>query len=326
MNNEHSRRQFFTNATAATLAAGISLSQTVSTVASATAMKNEENEQPLDEQPLFKISLAQWSLHRAIGAGRLTNLDFPGYAKQEFGIDAVEYVNGFFRDKAEDADYLTELNRRCDDHGVTSVLIMVDGEGSLGNPDAAERQKTVENHFRWVTAAKTLGCHSIRVNAESEGSFGEQARLAADGLAKLSEFAAEHGIGVIVENHGGLSSNGQWLAQVIRRVNMDNCGTLPDFGNFIISGKNTPDEVAYDRYIGMAALLPFAKAVSAKSYDFDEQGNETKIDYPKVMQMVVDSGYRGFVGVEYEGSRLPENDGIIATRDLLLRCRDELAG
>ena len=276
------------------------------------------------EKPLFKISLAEWSLHRALKGGKLDNLDFPKVAKEEFGISGVEYVNSFFKDKAQDAKYLNELKKRCSDHGVESVLIMVDGEGALGDANKANQKKAIQNHHKWVAAAKFLGCHSIRVNAKSAGSYNEQVKRAADGLQSLSEYAADVGINVIVENHGGLSSNGQWLAQVIRKVGMDNCGTLPDFGNFRISRDKNGKEVWYDRYLGMAALMPFAKAVSAKSHDFDKEGNETKTDYLKVMQIVMDAGYHGWVGIEYEGRELGEYEGIKATKKLLEKCHQKL--
>jgi sugar phosphate isomerase/epimerase len=269
---------------------------------------------------LFKISLAQWSLHRTLKSGKLDNLDFPETTKNEFGIDAVEYVNQFFKDKAKDETYLGELKQRCADNGVTSVLIMVDGEGQLGDADSAKRKSAAENHFQWVDAAKFLGCHSIRVNAGSTGSYEEQSKLATDGLHQVCQYALPLGINVIVENHGGLSSNGQWLARVIRNVGMENCGTLPDFGNFRING-----DTMYDRYLGVAALMPFAKAVSAKSHDFDENGNETQTDFLKMMQIVMDAGYHGYVGVEYEGSKLDEYAGIRATKKLLESCRDQLA-
>ncbi len=268
-------------------------------------------------EPWFEISLAQWSLHKTLFDGKLDNLGFPAFAKEKCQINAVEYVNQFFMDKAEDKKYLAELNQRCSDAGVKSVLIMVDREGKLGDPDDSMRTQAVENHHKWVTAAKTLGCHSIRVNASSSGDYQEQVKLAADGLRRLSEFAAPHKINVIVENHGGLSSNGQWLAQVIRDVNLDNCGTLPDFGNFNIS-----KQLSYDPYIGVASMLPFAKAVSAKSKNFDDEGNETGIDFVKMMTLVKDSGYRGHVGVEFEGKNISELDGIAKTRDLLIRCRE----
>lgn len=274
-----------------------------------------------DELP-FKISLAEWSLHRTLQSGKISNLDFPKVSKEEFGIEGIEYVNQFFKDKAEDGKYLQELKTRCEDVGVTSVLIMVDGEGAIGDQDKKRRAKAVENHHKWVAAAKFLGCHSIRVNAQSQGSYQEQVERAADGLRSLSEYAKGVDINVIVENHGGLSSNGQWLAQVIRKVDMDNCGTLPDFGNFRIKGGK--DEVWYDRYIGTASLMPFAKAVSAKSHEFDDEGNEVRTDYMKMMQIVLDAGYNGWVGVEYEGGKLDEYAGIKATKKLLEKCQKEL--
>jgi sugar phosphate isomerase/epimerase len=259
----------------------------------------------------FKISLAQWSLHRALRAGELDNLGFAQVARKEFGIEAIEYVNAFFKDKAKDAAYLAEMNRRAKDHGVYQHLIMCDGEGNLGDPDAAKRTQAVENHYRWVEAARTLGCAHIRVNAASAGAFDEQQRLAADGLRRLCEFADPHGINVIVENHGGLSSNGQWLAGVMKLVAHPRVGTLPDFGNFY----------DYDRYQGVADLMPYAKAVSAKSHDFDEAGNETRTDYARMMRIVLDAGFHSWVGIEYEGDRLSEREGIAATQRLLERFR-----
>lgn len=270
---------------------------------------------PADSKPLFKISLAEWSLHRTIFNGSLNNLDFPREAKRTYGIEAVEYVNQFFKDKAKDYDYLADLSRRAGDEGVQNLLIMCDGLGKLGDPDAKARTQAIENHFPWAEAAKRLGCHSIRVNASSAGSFAEQQKLAADGLSRLAEYAGQFDLNVIVENHGGLSSNGSWLAGVMRQVNLPNCGTLPDFGNFH----------DYDRYQGVEELLPFAKGVSAKSHDFDAAGNETKTDYMRMLKLVLAAGYHGHVGVEYEGKALSESEGIQATKALLERVRDELA-
>lgn len=270
--------------------------------------------------PLFRISLAEWSLHRTLRAGALDHLDFPATARRAYDLDAVEYVNTFFKDRARDLDYLGELRRRADDAGVRSLLIMCDGEGALGDPEEEARTRAVENHFRWVEAAAFLGCHSIRVNAQSSGSPDEQRRLAADGLRRLTEFAAPREINVIVENHGGLSSNGAWLAGVMATVDHPRCGTLPDFGNFRIAG-----EEWYDRYRGVAELMPFAKAVSAKSHDFDAEGNERHTDYRRMLRIVLDAGYRGYVGIEYEGDQLSEPDGIRATKALLERVRAELA-
>lgn len=276
-------------------------------------------------KPAFRISLAEWSLHRTLHAGKITNLDFPVIAKTEFNIDGVEYVNSFFKDKAQDTAYLGELKRRCEDHGVRSLLVMCDGEGALGDPDDAKRTKAVENHYRWIEAAKFLGCHSIRVNAQSSGSEEEQMKLAADGLSRLGEFADQHGLNVLVENHGGLSSNGAWLSGVMKLANRPNVGTLPDFGNFCISGRGTPEAVWYDRYQGMEELMPYAKAVSAKSHAFDAEGNETSTDFFRVMQLVLAAGYHGYVGIEWEGGKPGEYEGIRLTQRLLERVRQSLA-
>lgn len=259
----------------------------------------------------FKISLAEWSLHRELKGGKLDNLDFAKTSK-ELGIHAIEYVNQFFKDKAQDKSYIAEMNKRASGEGVKQLLIMVDGEGRLGDPSLTARAKAVDNHFKWVECAKALGCHSIRVNAGSGGSYDEQVYRAADGLRALTEFAAKHDINVIVENHGGLSSNGEWLVKVIKTVDHPRCGTLPDFGNFRVS----KDE-EYDRYKGVTELMPFAKAVSAKSHDFDDEGNEIHTDYMKMMKIVLAAGYTGYVGIEYEGGKTGEREGIIATRKLL---------
>jgi len=278
----------------------------------------------------FKISLAQWSLHRSLYSGELNHLDFAKISKENFGIDAIEYVNSFFFEKAEDKSYLREMKNRADDYGVKSLLIMCDNEGSLGDPDNQKRQKAVENHYKWHESAKYLGCHSIRVNAylteslhglevgdyTKTGSYENQVSLAADGLRKLTEFGANLGINTIVENHGGLSSDGAWLASVMKAVDHPMCGTLPDFGNFRIEGDRW-----YDRYKGVKELMPFAKAVSAKSHDFDSNGNETQTDFFRMMDIVIDAGYSGYVGIEYEGSGMDEMSGIKATKDLLERVK-----
>lgn len=263
----------------------------------------------------FKISLAQWSLHKALFAKEIDHLDFALIARRDYGIDAIEYVNVFFKDRARDAAYLAEMNRRANGEGVIQHLIMCDGEGNLGDPDSARRTEAVENHRKWLDAARTLGCITIRVNAASAGTPEEQQKLAADGLRRLTEFAAPMNLNVIVENHGGLSSHGDWLAGVMKLVNHPRCGTLPDFGNFY----------EYDRYQGVQDMMPFAKAVSAKSHDFDGFGNETTKDYRRLMKIVLDAGFHSWLGIEYEGDRLTEREGIIATLRLLKRLQIEMA-
>jgi sugar phosphate isomerase/epimerase len=268
---------------------------------------------------VYSISLAQWSLHRTLFAGDLEPLDFPAFTRKQFGVDAVEYVNVFFADKGRDRAWLSDLRQRCDDAGVKSLLIMIDREGHLGDADDAARTEAIEKHHKWVETAKFLGCHSIRVNAASSGTPDEQRDRAADGLRRLTEFAAPHDLNVIVENHGGLSSDGSWLASVIRQVDHPRCGSLPDFGNF----QTSPGQW-YDRYKGIKELMPFAKAVSAKSHDFDADGNETHTDYHRMMKIVLDAGYRGYVGIEYEGDSLSEVEGTAATLRLLERVRASL--
>lgn len=270
----------------------------------------------------FNISLAQWSLHKLLFSGEIDNLDFAKEARA-MGFGAIEYVNAFFKDKARDVAYLDQMNRRASDAGVEQLLIMCDGEGDLGDPDASKRNVAVMNHKKWLEAAKQLGCHSIRVNAASSGTFEEQQKLAADGLRSLCELAEPYGLFVLVENHGGLSSNGAWLARVMERVDHRLVGTLPDFGNFCMDWSRVDDADAwYDRYKGVGELMPHAKAVSAKSYEFDANGNETKTDYERMLKIVKDAGYRGWIGVEYEGSGLDPRAGSVATRELLERVRD----
>ena len=275
----------------------------------------------------FEISLAQWSLHKTIFAKKLDNLDFPAKAKNDFGISVVEYVNQFFKDKAKDTKYLNELLKRCKDNGVKNHLIMCDGEGDMGSTSDAERLKAIENHYKWVDAAKHLGCATIRVNAAGNGSREEVAKAAVDGLSRLGEYAEKVGINVIVENHGGYSSDGSWLAGVMKQVNKKNVGTLPDFGNFCI--KHEPNNwgnciESYDRYQGTKELMPFAKGVSAKTNHFDEQGNCVETDYNKIMRIVKDSGFKGYIGIEYEGPTLSEDEGIRKTKALLERVAAEL--
>ena len=298
--------------------------------------------------PLFNISLAEWSLNKSIFGksrqlggeewtkllindpdallqGNVKHLDFSKVAHQNFGIDAVEYVNTFFFNKATNNNYLKEMKTIADGEGVKSLLIMCDQEGALGDPDDDARTLAVENHYKWVDAAKYLDCHSIRVNAQSEGEYDEQMKLAADGMSRLTEYGAKHNINVIVENHGGLSSNGKWLSGVMDMVNHPSCGTLPDFGNFYLGTWEEKENEWYDRYVGVEELMPYAKAVSAKSHIFNKDGTEKDTDYSKMMRIVLDAGYRGYVGIEYEGPDLSEMDGIAATKKLLEKVRGELA-
>lgn len=293
---------------------------------------------------MFDISLAQWSLHRGyfgprpdgrlfdnivttlntdyreLLQGDLDPLNFPITARQDYGVDAVEYVNTFFFGRTGDKPYLRDMKNRADSEGVKNLLIMCDFLGNLGDPDEDARTRSIEMHYRWVEVAEFLGCHSIRVNARSAGTYEEQQQFAANGLRRLCEFSDDYDINVLVENHGGLSSNGVWLSGVMDLVNHSRVGTLPDFGNFNIS-----ETEQYDNYQGVEELMPYARGVSAKTYDFDENGEETTLDYRRLLKIVLDAGYRGHIGIEYEGSVMSEPEGIRATRDLLENLREELA-
>lgn len=303
-----------------------------------------------DSSKLYDISLAQWSLNRnffsflghrrGANADKLDPQDFAIIAKKEFGINAVEYVNQFYVDAVKSPSYLEELKKKSHGEGVRNVMIMCDGEGNLGNPDTKERNTSVRNHIKWLEWAQALGCHSIRVNARSDGSlsYDEQMKLAADGLRTLSEIGDTYDLNVIVENHGGLSSHGRWLVGVMQLVDHPRCGTLPDFGNFRgVAGRpgrrggggggvrRGSGQLHYDPYLGVYELMPYAKGASAKSYEFDAEGNETTIDYGRMMGIVCDPkfNFSGDVGIEFEG-RGDSFEGIKKTKALLERIHGQL--
>lgn len=308
------------------------------------APKEVQDESTAEATPDFQISLAQWSLHKTF-FGDIKNdwawfgkmllespdsilqgedpMNFPAMAA-EYGVTSIELVNTFYYTKAKDEAYWTEFLQKCDEAGVTVGLIMCDALGNLGDADPDVRMATVENHYQWVDAAKFLGAHSIRVNAAGAGTKEEVAANAVDGLKKLGEYGASKGINIIVENHGGYSSEGTWLAGVMEEVGMDNVGTLPDFGNFCM--ERSPDGCLdeYDRYQGMMDLMPYAKGVSAKSNVFDEDGNERNMDYLRIMKIVKESGFKGYIGIEFEGQELSEDEGIKATKALLEKVFKEL--
>lgn len=291
----NSRREFLRNLGLAT--AGVALAPSLDVFAA--------------KKPWFDISLAEWSLHKTLFKGDIKNIDFPELAAKEFGIYGVEYVNQFFKDKAKDMTYLKDLNDRAKSNGVKNVLIMVDGEGNLGDADEKKRVQAVENHYKWVDAAHFLGCGAIRVNAAGQGTKAEVKERVVKSLSAIADYGKKGKINVIVENHGGISSHGDWLADVLKTVGKKNCGSLPDFGNFY----------EYDRYQGVQDLMPYAKGVSAKSNVFDANGDERNIDYKRMLDIVKNAKYKGFIGIEYEGSELSEFEGIKATKRLLERYR-----
>ena len=268
----------------------------------------------------LKISLAQWSLNKAIKSGELSPLDFAKKARS-FDIDAVEYVSGLYTNHTDTLKKISmqklskELLKRSDDYGIDNVLIMIDSQGSLASSNKKERLKAIDNHKKWIDFSYEIGCETMRVNLSGETKLDRWTENSIKSLTELSDY--NKNINVVVENHGGLSSNGKYLSNVMSEVNIDNCGTLPDFGNFCIDGSPRACNEWYDIYKGVEELMPYAHAVSAKSYDFDDSGNETKIDYSKMIDIVKKAGYKGYIGIEYEGSRMSEDDGIIATKKLL---------
>lgn len=275
-----------------------------------------------DKELFFKISLAQWSLHRTIQSGTLDPIDFPIKARKDFNIGAVEYVNQFFMDKAKDKKWLTELKNKSIDHDVKNLLIMIDNEGHLANNRDQERTKAVENHYKWVEAAQFLGCHSIRVNLHGDSDEQEWKEASVKSLSQLSTFAADYDINVIVENHGQWSSKGKLVADVIQKVDSKNCGTLPDFGNFCFRRRDgdlweSPCEEWYNRYQGVDEMMPFAFDVSAKTFDFDKDGNDTATDFHKMLSIVKKHNFKGYIGIEYEGGNTNEDQGIRNTITLL---------
>lgn len=308
-----SRRSFIKKTALATSAFGLSLKLP--------AMESST-------QPLFKISLAEWSLYRSLFAKKIDHLDFPILTRKH-GIEAVEYVNQFFMDKAEDKAYLKEMKTRADGEGVKSLLIMCDREGALGAPKKKERIQAVENHKKWVEAAKYLGCHSIRVNGFSGGSWGakpddydESMKLVADGLRRLCEYADPLDINVSIENHGGNSSNAKWLMGVMKAADHPRAGTLPDFGNFRIYG-NKEETLSYDAYRGVEEMMPIAIGVSVKTKVWDDNGNQSDLDYDRMMKIVLDSGYRGYCGIEHS-EKDKEWEAIGEVREKLIACRDRM--
>jgi sugar phosphate isomerase/epimerase len=317
----HNRREFIIKTGGLIISAGI-----FGSLSSCSDLIDEEMAINLPigtpEGLFFKISLAEWSLHKSLWAGKMDHLDFAKTAREKYGINAIEYVNQFFFDKARDSSYLSKMKQRAMDQGVKSQLIMIDAEGSLATLNDTERLKAVENHYKWIEAAQFLECHSIRVNAFGKGDAKAVQNAFVDSLGRLCEYAEKSNINIIVENHGGYSSDADWLTDAIKKVNHQNCGVLPDLGNFTIS-MFPPKQ--YDRYEGVAKMMPFAKGVSAKSHSFNHLGQETKIDFKKILQIVKDSGFTRHIGIEYEGYRLSEEAGIKATKHLLIQSAGEIS-
>jgi sugar phosphate isomerase/epimerase len=346
-----SRRKFLKN-TGAIALGGLLLPKYISGAGSSRFGSFSENS--IAGKLDFEISLAEFSFAGQLMSGKMTNLDFPAKAKNDFGITVLEYVSGFFNEKHKDNTYLSELKKRCDDLGMKNNLIMVDSL-NIADLDPAKRKLAVETHYAWVDAAKYLGCGTIRVNLgdTSKAMTGapddppaEAAKAAAEGYHILLEYAAKQNMNVIVENHVGNSTNIDWLVGVMKEVNMPNAGLLPDLGNFCMQrSKPVTNDLKgmlstkcikeFDRYEGVKKMMPYVKGISAKTHKFDEKGNETEIDYFRMFRIIKDAGFKGYVGIEYEGGiynlydptagYIPDDDGVKATKALLERVRKELS-
>jgi sugar phosphate isomerase/epimerase len=292
-------------------------------------MKQSEEAPQETPQQSFEISLAQWSIHNLIWDGTIDPMDFASVAK-DLGYTGLEYVSNLYVGdevnypmKAQGLDsILKELKRRSDSLGMTNVLIMVDDEGDLSLDDETQTTQAVENHKKWVDAAAFLGCHAIRVNLFGTSDREAWVTNSVRSLKALSSYAEEKNISILVENHGGLSSDAKLLSNVMEGVGMDNCGTLVDFGNFCLRRENderwgAPCVEEYDRYQGIEELMAHAQGVSAKSYAFDAEGNETTMDFPRILNIVRDSGFSGFIGVEFEGPDADPFPGMEATKSLI---------
>ena len=214
-----------------------------------------------------------------------------------------------------------DLNQRANDNGVKNLLIMISQEGELASNNKKSRARAIDKHKAWIDVANEIGCESVRVDLRGSNIFNQWKQNSIISLNSLCEYSPN--LNITVENHGGFSSNGKYLADVMKSITLDNCGTLPDFGNFCINGSPNPENLEkncslwYDRYKGVNDLMPFAKALSAKSYDFLDNGDEKYIDYYKMMNIVNNHPYEGYIGIEYEGNRLSEDEGILATKKLL---------
>jgi len=261
------------------------------------------------------LAVQQYSFNRQLRDGTFDILDFPKTVVDGTGITALEYFNGHILDKVRDTRFFRELKKRSNDVGATCTMMLCRSDIALDSPDSSTRYNAVEGYIPWMEAVRLLGGNAIRVDCRSDGDFEEQKKYAIDGLRQLCDVAAPFGMNILVENHGGFSSNGKWLADVMSKVEKRNCGTLPDFQNFH----------GYDPYVGVEELMPYAKIVCAKSKEFDSDGNETNVDYRRMMKIVLDSGFKGSIGIEFEGHGMDPVKGILATKRLIERMVGELA-
>ena len=290
--------------------------------------KNTKATKTENLNPEIKFSLAQWSYNRELFDGKMNTFDFIKEAKS-LGFDGVEYVNQFFKEKVDDFEYLDSLKQISSASGITNVMIMIDREGDLGDSDEGKRKDAVDNHKKWVDAAAYIDCNFIRVNAHGDGTAEEMKNACSESIIRLADYAANKDIHILIENHGGFSSDASWLLALLDQINHKNVSLLADFDNWCIEREDgklwgSPCIKEYDRQKGMRELLPHSKGISIKSFDFDKDGYESKMDYPALFKIMKQSKYNDFFAIEYEGHNLDSRTGVQKTKALADKMIDEL--
>jgi L-ribulose-5-phosphate 3-epimerase len=237
-----------------------------------------------------EISLAAWSLVRSFRNGKWKLVDLPRICRENLGIGALEFVNQFFENPV--LQYLQTVKRAGKQYEVKFVRIMVDGEGEMAAVEKKDRLASARAHRKWVDIAYELGCADIRCNMRGGTpdwkNDKDLVKRAAEAFNDLLEYARPANIDILIENHGGASSDPDTLVAVMKAVNNPHFGTLPDYGNV-----NLGD----DRYEVMRKILPYAKGVSVKAA-WTADGNNVFGDLEKLIKITQESGFHGFWGIE----------------------------
>jgi len=331
------RREFIENSIKSSI--GLSLAATLPSSLFLYSCKPEKKEFNL------KISLQVYSFAPLMMAGKFDLKDFPEMVRNTYQLDGAEYWSIAFTGRENNEAFLKELKQKSDDNGVNNTIILVDDINiltmesgpSLASLSSEERSRAIDFHKIWVDTAAKIDCHSIRINLKSnDGTAEEVQEVCSESISKLIEYSSQSNISVVLENHGGLTGNGKWLSGLIKNINNEFVGSLPDFGDFNFcqtrgdlnfANVDRECEMKYDKYLGVEELIPYAKGISAKSHDFDKNGSETKTDYKRMMEIIKNSDFSGYISIEYEGamlsmllnrdSYLSSHDGILATKSLL---------
>ena len=291
------------------------------------------------------IGLQMYSFAPLIMQGKFDLLGFPDLVKNTYGINGAEYWSIPFMGRENDRDFLNDLKRRSDDNGVDNLIILVDdidiktmqSGPSLASSNKNDRDTAIDYHKKWVDVAKNIGCHSIRINLRSEEENDQKIlENSSESISKLIEFSKQDIISIVIENHGGITGDADWLVSLMKNVDSKHLGTLPDFGtynfcikrgnlNFQSLSENCEDQ--YDKYLGVKKLMPYAKGVSAKSHEFDKDGEELSTNYSRMIKIISESNYKGYITIEYEGAMkgmfggegtyLSPHEGILATKKLI---------